>query len=53
VPPPWQGLIWGILPIGVSLLAIFLELLLPKEHRISVPVETPVRAEDPERHYVA
>jgi hypothetical protein len=50
VPPAWQGLLWGTLPIGASLLAIFLELLLPVVRRVPVPVEVPVRAE---RHYVA
>jgi len=53
VPPPWQGLMWGILPIGVSFLAIFLELLLPEQRRISAAAGMPVRAERPETHYVA
>jgi hypothetical protein len=51
VPAPWQGLLWGILPIGVSLLAIFLELLLPEGRRISAGMGVPVRAAQPERHY--
>jgi hypothetical protein len=51
VPPAWQGLMWGILPIGVSLLAIFLELLLPGRRRMHLPVEVPVLVE--EAHYVA
>ena len=29
IPPAWMGLIWGTLPIGVSILAIFLVLFLP------------------------
>jgi len=29
VPAPWEGLIWGLLPIGSSMLAILLALLLP------------------------
>ena len=49
MPAPWQGLLWGILPIGASFLAILLELLLPDERRIPIPVGVPVRAE----HYVA
>ncbi len=53
VPAPWQGLLWGILPIGVSLLAMFLELLLPAERRRTVVSASPVPHEDPERHYVA
>lgn len=51
VPAPWEGLLWGTLPIGVSFLAIFLELLLPVGRRVPVPVEQmPARAEG---HYVA
>lgn len=50
VPPAWQGLLWGTLPFGVSLLAIFLELLLPARRRVPVPVEVPATAE---QHYVA
>ena len=50
VPAPWQGLLWGTVPIAVSLLAIFLELLLPVRRRIPSPVEVPAHAEQP---YVA
>jgi hypothetical protein len=50
VPPAWQGLLWGILPIGVSLLAIFLEVFLPATRRLPLPVEVPLQAEP---HYVA
>jgi hypothetical protein len=53
VPPAWQGLMWGILPIGVSFLAIFLELLLPEGRRMRLGVGVPLRAEHPEQHYVA
>jgi len=53
VPAPWQGLLWGILPISVSFLAIFLELLLPEGRRVPMTVGVPVRAEHPEQHYVA
>jgi len=53
VPPAWQGLMWGILPIGVSLLAIFLELFLPAVRRVSMGVDVPVRVEHAEQHYVA
>jgi len=53
IPAPWQGLLWGILPIGVSFLAIFLELLLPEGRRVPMVVGVPVRAEHPEQHYVA
>ena len=50
VPPAWQGLLWGTLPIGVSLLALFLELFLPGGRRMPVPVEI---SEPAEEHYVA
>ena len=53
VPAPWQGLLWGILPIGVSILAIFLELLLPEGRRVPIGIGVPLRAEHPEQHYVA
>jgi hypothetical protein len=48
VPAPWEGLLWGTLPMGVSFLAIFLELLLPTGRRVPVPVELLA-----EREYVA
>jgi hypothetical protein len=51
MPPPWQGFLWGILPIGVSFLAIFLEIFLPEQRR--VPLGIPVRSEHPEQHFVA
>jgi hypothetical protein len=53
IPAPWQGLMWGILPIGVSFLAIFLELLLPETRRVPVGIGRPVRSEDREHHIVA
>jgi hypothetical protein len=53
IPAPWQGLLWGILPIGVSFLAIFLELLLAEERRVPIGVGMPLRTEHPEQHYVA
>jgi hypothetical protein len=53
IPAPWQGLLWGTLPIGVSFLAIFLELLLPEERRVPAGMGVPLRAEHREQHYVA
>jgi len=41
------------LPIGVSFLAIFLELFLPNERHALMPLGIPVASESPERHYVA
>jgi hypothetical protein len=50
IPPAWQGLLWGTLPIGVSLLAIFLEFFLPAVRRVPVVVEAPVQVER-EQHF--
>jgi hypothetical protein len=33
MPPPWQGLMWGILPIGSSILAMLL-VLIPEKRRV-------------------
>src|SRR5215469_3672017 len=53
IPPRWMGLVWGTLPIGVSVLAMFLVLFLPTRQR-SRKVFTPeVPVEEHERHYVA
>ena len=53
IPPAWMGLLWGTLPIGASLVAIFLVLLLPATERMKRVVETAVPVEEPERHYAA
>ena len=53
IPPAWMGLLWGTLPIGVSVLAMFLELLLPARQRARRVIESPVRVEEREGHYVA
>jgi hypothetical protein len=53
IPPAWMGLMWGILPIGVSILAIFLELFLPAAVRTPRMIESPIRVDDREGHYVA
>jgi hypothetical protein len=50
VPAPWQGLLWGILPIGSSVLVILLEALLPMRRQAFRPVEVSAAAE---QHYVA
>jgi hypothetical protein len=39
IPPHWQGLLWGTLPFGSSLLAI-LVVLIPGENRRSLGVES-------------
>jgi hypothetical protein len=40
VPPAWQGILWGIVPVGVSLLAMFI-VLLPDRRRRSETIEFP------------
>jgi hypothetical protein len=52
VPPAWMGLLWGALPIGVSILAIFLELFVPAERRMPMVLGT-AQIEEQEAHYVA
>jgi hypothetical protein len=53
IPPAWMGLLWGTIPIGVSVLAMFLELLLPAAKRVPRMVESPVQVDQREGHYVA
>jgi hypothetical protein len=45
MPPPWQGIMWGIFPIGSSILAVLAVVLLPDRKRIAEPVELPVSPE--------
>ena len=52
IPPAWMGLMWGTLPIGVSVLAMFLVILLPSRQRVRKVIE-PVTLQERERHYVA
>jgi hypothetical protein len=40
-PPPWQGLMWGTLPIGSSILAIVLLLVLPEKRRRAETIDFP------------
>ena len=42
--PAWQGIMWGILPVGVSLLALFLVIALPERRRLAETVEFPSAA---------
>jgi hypothetical protein len=42
IPPAWQGILWGTLPIGASFLAIFLEVFFSNKRRI--PVAVPVQS---------
>jgi hypothetical protein len=49
VPTPWQGLLWGILPIGSSVLAILLFVLMPERRSTGVKV---VPLTSPERETI-
>ncbi len=51
IPPAWQGLMWGTLPLGASLLAIFLEIFLPGTRR--APLQFQMRPPQNEKQYVA
>jgi len=53
IPPAWMGLLWGTLPIAISVLAMFLELLLPATRRVPRMVESSVPVEEREGHFVA
>ncbi len=53
IPPAWMGLLWGTLPIGVSVFAMFLVLLLPATPRLRRVIESPVRVDERQGHYVA
>jgi hypothetical protein len=53
IPPAWMGLLWGTLPVGVSVLAMFVVLFLPARQRLRRMVESPVSIEERESHYVA
>ncbi|HET6179010.1 MAG TPA: hypothetical protein VFE61_18925 [Candidatus Sulfotelmatobacter sp.] len=53
IPPAWMGLLWGTLPIGVSVLAMFLELFLPARPGVRRVIESPVPVEMHEGQYVA
>jgi hypothetical protein len=46
-PPAWQGVMWGIFPIGSSILAIFAILALPDRRRIHEPIAFPEPATAP------
>src|SRR5579859_5236816 len=42
IPPAWMGLLWGTLPIGVSILAMFLVIFLPVRQRARKVIESPI-----------
>jgi hypothetical protein len=52
IPPAWMGLLWGTLPVGVSVLAMFLVILVPASQRMRRMV-APISITERESHYVA
>ncbi len=45
IPPRWQGIMWGILPVGSSIFAIIV-LLIPERRRVRVAIERPISTGD-------
>jgi hypothetical protein len=52
-PAPWQGLLWGTLPIGISLLSIFLGLFVRDESYDSLPSAVPIPIDEGNRRMAA
>ena len=50
IPAPWEGLLWGTLPIGSSIFAVLMVLLLPMRRRAEEPIEMAGHFEE---HYIA
>ncbi len=53
IPPAWMGLLWGTLPIGVSVFAIFLVLFLPARQHVRKAIESSREISEPAHDYVA
>ena len=53
IPTAWMGLLWGTLPIGVSVLAIFLVLFLPPAQHVRKAIESHREVSEPACDYVA
>ncbi|MBZ5687268.1 MAG: hypothetical protein LAP86_19780 [Acidobacteriia bacterium] len=53
IPTAFMGLLWGTLPIGVSVSAIFLVLLLPARQPSRKAIESHREVSEPVRDYVA
>jgi hypothetical protein len=45
IPPHWQGMMWGTLPFGSSLLAV-LVVLIPQRRRYAVRASAPIAADE-------
>lgn len=46
-PTRMQGILWGTLPIGASILALFLVLILPEKRRMGEAIEFPSITQEP------
>ena len=44
VPSQWEGLMWGIFPVGSSILALFAVILLPERKRVADTIPFPAHA---------
>ena len=49
IPAPWEGLLWGILPMGTAVLTVLLFFLLPERRPIAQVVRVPVHADAGDR----
>ena len=47
MPSAMEGLLWGILPVGISLFALFAILMMPERRRLEAPVMFPAGNVDP------
>ena len=52
IPPHWQGLLWGTLPIGFSVLAI-LAVLIPDDHKRALSADAVDEPSVSDRHLVS
>jgi hypothetical protein len=46
IPPRWQGIMWGLLPFGSSVVAILLMLVIPEKRESGATIEFPGQAEE-------
>jgi hypothetical protein len=46
IPAPWEGLLWGTLPVGTAVLSIVFLLFLPDRRLVAQPVLVPISADD-------
>lgn len=46
IPAPWEGLLWGTLPVASAVLAVMFIILLPDPRRLPLAVVVPVRTPD-------